>query len=329
MLKGLKIKFKQQEEEKDQSKMDEDPLNSKLNKRLPETIRFSEKEENDEQDEDKKEDSREEEKKIGNGGFKKKYDFSAFENRNDEHLIESQENKVVSGDRKEISKNIESLKIKSDEIWEMLKQGDLNKTNSNLNDLDNSVYRWIHSSSSAIDQIFGNQLKTSKSGPTTSSEGVFNDSVLNLVTQTGMLEEKGASRQAEGVKIFHPQKHDYDAHLRSIISKKAVKNMDHFVEQEYDSIHPDLEPGKKEGKAYLKRVANRQSAISRKEERVLSSCRFCLANGFLKEEEILSISDNFCLVQPNISISPIISSFLPWKTFPASPVQPLSKHSSN
>lgn len=64
----------------------------------------------------------------------------------------------------------------------------------------------------------------------------------------------------------------------------------------------DGEIGKSDGKAYLKRVANRQSKNQRKEERVLASCRLCLANGHLKEEEILSISDNFYLLQPNQSI---------------------------
>ena len=80
-----------------------------------------------------------------------------------------------------------------------------------------------------------------------------------------------------------------------------MKSAEQFVETEYDSLPAELEPAKKEGKAYLKRVASRQSAAARREERVLTSCRFCLANGQLREEEILSISDNFFLLQPNKS----------------------------
>lgn len=105
------------------------------------------------------------------------------------------------------------------------------------------------------------------------------------------------------------QDHDYDSRLQEVLRKRVVKSTEQFADEEYDSLHPELEQGKKEGKAYLKRVVTRQSATARKEERVLSSCRFCLANGQLKEEEILSISDHFYLMQPNKSTLKLPASF--------------------
>ena len=71
----------------------------------------------------------------------------------------------------------------------------------------------------------------------------------------------------------------------------------------------------KEGKAYLKKVENRLSRDARRQERVLSTCRLCLANGMLKEEEILSISDHFYLLQPRESSFVIISAPFPGKHF--------------
>lgn len=80
-----------------------------------------------------------------------------------------------------------------------------------------------------------------------------------------------------------------------------------------------MDVGKKTKKGYLKRVTERVIRKERKEERILANCRFCLANGLLKEEEVLSISDNFFLVQPNKS-KPVVTSTFSRQTFDVSSI---------
>jgi len=82
-----------------------------------------------------------------------------------------------------------------------------------------------------------------------------------------------------------------------LLGKKHIKSNEDFAEVEHDQTGT----GEKEGKGYLKRVEQRAEKATRREEKILGSCRFCLPNGLLKEEEILSISDNVFLLQPNLS----------------------------
>lgn len=82
-----------------------------------------------------------------------------------------------------------------------------------------------------------------------------------------------------------------------MLGKKHIKTNSDFAEAE----HEQGGVGEKEGKGYLKRVEQRSEKANRREEKILGSCRFCLPNGLLKEEEILSISDNVFLLQPNLS----------------------------
>lgn len=75
----------------------------------------------------------------------------------------------------------------------------------------------------------------------------------------------------------------------------------------YDLI--DNDPDKKEknldkkGKKYLEKQKNmeknKEKAIQRKNDRILSSCKLCLANGFIQNSQILKMGENCALIIPN------------------------------
>ena len=217
--------------------------------------------------------------KESESGFRRKYDFADFS--------QTEEQEESGGFTQDLHSTAD-LERCAEEVLEGLKSMDLKKVNNLLNNLENSAYRWTHTTGAAA----AHPLFSAVGADPFSQNGTFAGPAPR---------DSGApGRKVEAVR-GREQDHDYDRRLGETLSKRGVKNMDQFVEEEYESMHPELEQGKKEGKAYLKKVVTRQSATARKEERVLSSCRFCLANGLLKEEEVLSISDNFFLIQPNKS----------------------------
>ena len=205
------------------------------------------------------------------------YDFSKFE---DKPLDETGHTRVES--------NIEALEKTADDAWTALLNNDFSKAARLVDSIENSAHWWLRGG----DRIFGNSVfGSSKDGDP--MKWTQADKQKTSVSGTNDPTEMN-SRKLKEV-------YDYESEVNRLA--KGKKNLDSYVDDEYDNLHSTAKPDAptKLTKGYLARVQNRVIRKERREERILANCRFCLANALLKEVEVLSISDNFYLIQPNKS----------------------------
>lgn len=301
ILKGIKIKAKQQKEEEQFFKKVSLDDENQLNKRGPENG----------------EAQTEEPSQLP---FKKKYDFvgiSMVADQEREKQTSQQNNDTWGAQTKESEEKapqkvtVESFTSLVDSVWNDVLSNNLENANENLQKLDHDIFKVLHGNHSS--SVFGvsNPFGTSNNNKNVESSGLkkeahFTEGWLESSVNTIQAEDPAKSRQMKRAEIDH----DYESAVIKLSKQRGVDDFDQFATREYEETYDPQKAekeeadklAKREGKAYLKKLVSRESKIVRREEKVLSSCRFCLANAVLKEVEILAISDNFYIMQPNESI---------------------------
>jgi len=95
-------------------------------------------------------------------------------------------------------------------------------------------------------------------------------------------------------------------------------------EDVYDLVQADPEKNKdkpldkKDKKLMEKRKQiekNKERASQRKSDRILASCKLCLANGFIQNEQILKMGNYVALIIPKFSIVILSKNFNFFKDF--------------
>lgn len=287
MLKGLKLSFKKKEDvvvpdaAEEALRSELDPMASQLVRRPPQMTTHVDIEDAPATD------MCEADERINEGPKKRKYDFSKFEERRAEEDVQV----------KRLEPTVHALQATAEDAWTALKSLKFSVAQESIDKIDNSIYWWLHGGNSIFANS-GQQGLTDSSNPLTGGKPdnmPLSDNMQNTVI--GLNDKKVRDLQ------------DYDKDINRLATGK--KNMEDFVHDEYDNLHQagdKMDTGRVHKKGYLKRVAERVIRKERKEEMILANCRFCLGNALLKEEEVLSISDNFFLVQPNKSNLLITSS---------------------
>lgn len=217
MLKGLKLSFKKKDEEKvepennveEREKAEQDPMSSNLAKRPPEL----------EKAQIISEHSAHLEKKSENDGVpqRRKYDFSKFE----ENI---QTTTQVSIQRLEAKK--ESLIEAAEQVWDSLKNMDLQAASAILDRIDNSVYWWLHGG----DSIF--------SGSAHGFSGLNGHLPTSNFEDFGEFKCSKENRKNDMTEISQRKMkdlQDYDKEVGRLAANK--KRADDCIEEEYENLH--------------------------------------------------------------------------------------------